>query len=64
MLSFSLGNIIFQFMIMIILFLISLAIIVIAVLFIKKQMQHAPEQPNKEILDKLDEISKKLDQRK
>lgn len=64
MLSFSLGNIIFQFIIMLILFMISLAIIVIAVLFIKKQMQHAPEQRNKEILDKLDEISKKLDQKK
>lgn len=61
LISFSMGSIIFQLIVMIIL----VAFIVFIIIFlIKNLLIHSPERRNKEILDKLDEISKKLDQRK
>ncbi|SFG63220.1 hypothetical protein [Sporolactobacillus nakayamae] len=61
MLSFSMGNIIFQLIVILIPVVITILIIIF---LIKNLLVHSPERRNKEILDKLDEISKKLDQRK
>ncbi|MET1247204.1 DUF4083 family protein [Sporolactobacillus sp. STCC-11] len=61
MLSFSMGNIIFQLIVMLILVGVTIFIIIF---LIKNLLVHSPERRNKEILEKLDEISKKLDQRK
>jgi preprotein translocase subunit YajC len=60
-LSFSMGNIIFQLIVMLVPVVIT---IVIFFFLIKNLIIHSPKRRNKEILDKLDEISKKLDQRK
>ncbi|MCO7177150.1 hypothetical protein ACFP7A_13750 [Sporolactobacillus kofuensis] len=64
MMTFSMGNIIFQFVIMLFLILISLSVIFIIVLFVKNQIRQTSKQQDTEILNKLDEISKKLDQKK
>ncbi|GAY75385.1 MULTISPECIES: hypothetical protein [Sporolactobacillus] len=61
MLSFSLGTVIFQLIITLI--LVALSIFIVAFL-VKYLVISLPKRRNKEILDKLDEISKKLDQRK
>ncbi|BBN99578.1 hypothetical protein [Sporolactobacillus terrae] len=61
MLSFSLGTIIFQLITMLI--LVALSIFIVTFL-VKYLIISLPKRRNKEILDKLDEISKKLDQRK